>query len=178
MANLIPPEAERIVRNEYRARVLTVWLVLLAASVAVVVLLLVPVYVLIESQTRAYAGAYVEAEGQSDQFSSIGTSITESNTVASVLVAHERSVPISLYLSAVTGAVGSGIELARFEYENDELPISIGGTANSRSELAAFKAALEVTGHFERVELPISSLASERDIEFTMQLERKKEPQE
>ncbi len=175
MANLIPPEAARIVKIEYRTRVATVWLYLVSAAVVVVMLLLVPVYVLIESQTRAYAGAYVEAEGQSDQFSSIGATITESNTFAGALLAHERSVPISGYVSAVDGAVGAGIELSRFDFQDEESPITIGGTADSRRELAAFKEALEATGHFTRVELPIASLASERDIDFTMQLERKPE---
>lgn len=169
MANLIPPQAQKMLRREYMARVVAVWLFLTAAAIFVVTLLFLPVYVLIESQTRAYAGEYVEAEGQSDQFSSISSTITRSNTVAEALLGENRPVAISEYLAVVTAAATDGISLNQFTVSGVE-PVTIGGKATTRTRLAAFKSALEATGLFERVELPISALASERNISFTMQL--------
>lgn len=170
MANLIPPQAQKRVRREYFARVATVWLFLIAAGLGVVSLLLLPVYVLIENQTRAYAGEYREAEGQSDAFASIGDEINRSNTVAGVLLQEPRPVAISAYLDVVSEAAGEGITLTQFAVQRSPEPIIIGGNATTRTRLAAYKEALESTGRFERVELPISALANERDIDFSMQL--------
>ncbi len=170
MANLIPPQALKRVRREYFARVAAVWLFLIAAGISVVALLLLPVYVLIENQTKAYAGQYDAAAGQSGEFAEISDTITRSNSVAATLLNENRSVAISEYLKVVTGAASDGVTITQFVVPKGTDPIVVGGRASTRSKLAAYKEALEETGSFERVELPISSLASERNIDFSMQL--------
>ncbi len=170
MANLIPPQAQKIVRREYLARVVALWLLLVAIAVVLVTLLFIPVYVLIENQTEAYAGEFVEAEGQSDQFTSISATITQTNSLATSLLEHgQRPVAISTYLAVVMEAAPAGIDVNLFTVQGNTA-LTIGGTAKTRTQLAAYKEALEATDYFERVELPISALASERNIKFTMQL--------
>jgi hypothetical protein len=70
----------------------------------------------------------------------------------------------------VTEALTPATQLMFYSFEQDKNTISIGGVANDRQALATLKTRLEATGQFERVELPISSLAGNQDISYTMQL--------
>jgi hypothetical protein len=143
---------------------------LLAIAIGIVTILLVPAYVLVTSQSAAYAGAVSEAEGQSNQFTEIESIITKTNSIATLLTTEEQTPRTSTLLMAVTKAANEDIVLTGFTRELAVPDILITGEASTRASLAAFKAALEVSGVFARVELPVASLASERDIEFTMTL--------
>ncbi len=170
MANLIPLEAQRGVQKEYWVRVLVVWCMLVAFGLLLITILMVPVYILIESQTSAYATLYSEATIQSDQIASLEAVINESNTVAEKLVENTDDTKVSEYITDITDRTNQGVQVTNFAYTGGATSIGIGGTAKTRANLAAFKTALEESEKFERVELPISSLASERDIDFSMEL--------
>ena len=100
--------------------------------------------------------------------------ITESNQVAKELQALEVTVPISEYIEVVKNSANTGILITSFNTNIGDAKsgdsISIAGEADNRQVLSEYKNSLEETGYFVRVELPLSSLASETDIKFTMQL--------
>ncbi|MCA9361572.1 hypothetical protein KC845_03380 [Candidatus Kaiserbacteria bacterium] len=174
MINLIPPEAQKSIRREYRMRALSVWSIFIALGLVLSTVLLLPAYVLISGQSDVYATAYNDAENQVEEFKEIEKKITESNQVAKELQALEVAVPISEYIEVVKNSANTGILITSFNTNIGDAKsgdsISIAGEADNRQVLSEYKNSLEETGYFVRVELPLSSLASETDIKFTMQL--------
>jgi Tfp pilus assembly protein PilN len=170
MANLIPNDAKKSVTREYWSRVIVVWCGLIAFALIIVTVLLVPVYVLINSQIQAYALLYSEASVQTDQIASFEKIITESNGTAERLLAHIDETTVSDYIGGILSKTSTGVTVTQFSYQSNTPTLSISGVADTRADLASFKTLLESSGTYERVELPISSLASERDIEYSMQL--------
>jgi hypothetical protein len=170
MSNLIPLTARTAIKREYWIRVISVWVLLVATGLMITALLLLPAYVLIESQKRAYATAYSEASVQSDEFATITDTIEETNTVARELLQQAEATRISSYLVVVDEALTEETRLMFFSFQQNENTIAIGGVADDRQALALLKSRLEATSQFERVELPISSLAGNEDISYTMQL--------
>ena len=65
MINLIPPDALKGVKREYYVRVGTVWAFLLTGAFVALILLLIPLYVLINSQLNAMileGGEFIETD--------------------------------------------------------------------------------------------------------------------
>lgn len=52
----------------------------------------------------------------------------------------------------------------------DSAVLAIGGIANTRDALVSFVDRLEASGLFKKVDLPISNLAKDKDIDFTVEL--------
>lgn len=170
MSNLIPPYARQAIKKEYWIRVLSVWVILIATGLLITALLLLPAYVLIESQKKAYATAYSEASVQSSEFADITDVINNTNALTRELLLQVETTSIVSYITVVNNALSTDTQLSYFSYDQKQQVIAIRGIATDRQALAALKTRLEATNKFKRIELPIGSLAGNQNISFSMQL--------
>lgn len=171
MINLIPPKGRTTGRFEYWVRVCTVWSFLLAGVFIVASFLFVPSYVLIHSQIKALS--IQAAEGGRDEvvYKEKEQIIQDINTIVGQLQKEEVQTDISEIIHAVNKAIHPGVTIARYEISREEMAIDailIQGTASTREALATFKNTLERSALFETATVPISDLAREADLPFSI----------
>jgi len=174
MANLIPPEAKKEVVTEYWIRVGTVWCALIGVAFLTLIALKVPTLVLIESQLTAFSGKYTEAINETEQFAHARAAIDDANELGALLSEDVRLVRLSELREIIDEIAGSAVTVKSFTFTRDGgvvESIAISGVGNTRTALAAFTKNLEAHPLFTRAELPISNLASEQDIAFSITIE-------
>lgn len=171
MANLIPPDAKHAVMLEYWTRVVSVWFMLIGFALIVVTALLAPTYVLVQTQLSAFTGAYNEAIDLTRQFTEAEETVRDSNQLAALLVDDvEADVPTE-FLAVIDTIAGASVSVQQltFTLEEDMIQgIVVTGIADTRLSLANFSKDIEAHPLFDEAELPISSLAKDKDIAFTI----------
>jgi hypothetical protein len=175
MTNLIPPQAHTQVKNEYRLRVLTVWMILFGSACLIVAVLNVPLYVLIRGQLDAYLTEYAQANVESESFKGSEVAVTRANTIGILLSGTKKQEVLSEVIAEIEAQSGVGISLTEISLSRTEAgalnPILIKGIANSRLSLTTFQENLEKHPLFKKANLPLSNLAQDRDISFNITLD-------
>ena len=170
MINLIPPEGHRAVRKEYLVRVSATYCFLFAVVFILLTVSLIPTYVLVRAQMHAYdAEVSVQTEGGEIK-------IAEEDTVRTEAILTElRKTPntpnMSVIIREIENAATRGISFRNFslQYTANTLdPILVQGVADRREDLVAFKQAVEAHALFEGADIPLTDLAKERDVPFTI----------
>lgn len=174
MINLIPPEAQHHIITEYWFRVVAVWLLMLAVAVGVVVILLVPAYVLVTNQVRAYAGAATaHTDGGGEQGDTV-KALAQANLYAEAVVQGARRQPLLAIFDAIQAvSVPDVVMIKNYTFTRSETglaQIKVDGTALTRRELITFRDKLNEQPLIEKVDLPISNLAKDKDITFSLTL--------
>lgn len=171
MINLLPPAAKKRVHHEYWMRVATVWLILWAIAFFIGASILLPTRVLIGSQTSVYETSANEASAKVANYQDVRSSLVAAGEQAR-LVVDERELPaISELIGVFESLQGADIELIELNLARAGRaldPVSISGIAANRQALASFRDRLLSAEQVESVDLPISNLASDRDIKFTI----------
>lgn len=173
MINFLPPEAKSAVRREYAIRAVGAWLLLLAVVAAVEIVLLLPTYVLLARQLDALAAEIVRTEDVSatEAYKTTHAALAKAHTLAGQLhVAHAGPVA-SKVLDAIQAAETDAVALSGFSYAHTGIAvksIQVRGIAATRGALAEFSAALERNPLFARADVPVSDLADDRNLEFTL----------
>lgn len=173
MANLIPPDAKKAIVTEYWIRVATVWLVLVACAIIVVGLLKVPTFVLVQSQLRAFTVAYDSAREKEASFTEAQEVITEANRVAGLLSSRATSTTATEVIAVLDRIAGESVTIRSFAIERTDATIAsiaVTGTANTRAALSNFSKDIEAHEFFGEADLPISNLAKDRDIGFSIEI--------
>jgi len=175
MINLIPPGAQKQVKREYWLRVFTVWIILIASACVVVAILYVPVYVLVRSQLDAFLQAYTQASVESESFKDSELSVEKANDIAELLSAANKALPFSSVISELEEVSDiHNVTITEFILLREKAnlqPIVLRGTAKSRFDLTSFRDAVEAHELFKSVELPLSNLAKDKDITFSITIE-------
>lgn len=173
MTNLIPPDAKRAVVIEYWIRVITVWFVLIGFALIAIAVLKIPTYVLVESQLRAFSGEYEKAINDSEQFEKAQEAITEANEIAELLTNSTDTVDLSSLITILDELSGTEVVINNFKFtktDGEISAISVKGMAATRQSLATFSEDIEQQPLFSEAELPISNLAKDRDIGFSIDI--------
>ena len=171
MINLIPPNAQKQVKREYWVRVAGVWGILVATAFTIVALLYVPAYVLVKSKLSAYESIYQLANVRNESFVESEKEVTEAMTIARLLVGKNDSVSYTELIQIFNNLAGKNVSITNLHVAQTDgifSSISISGVAQSRTSLVAFRDALEAHKLFESAELPLSNLAKEYDIPFSI----------
>jgi hypothetical protein len=175
MANILPSSYKHHLRTEYRLRFASIILFLLAVVLLVLLVLILPAYVMVESDVRsAQSEVAVLSSGDND---SVGEAKNGSDVIALVkrelaaLGTRSQEEPSNL-IHAVINVTNDAITLERLNYEvaSTDAPgtLVVGGQAVDRDNLIAFSRALEKLPQVAAVDLPVSQLASDSDIDFTI----------
>lgn len=169
MINLIPPDARHYVTIEYWVRAATVWLFLTAIALLTVTVFLVPVYVLVHGQL-VVADAAVSSATQ-PSFTTLEHEITTTNEIAKQLATINNTPVFSQYLDTVDRLTPVGVTITSISMERPTSTIRqiiVSGTAASRLSLAAYRDALQADPAFTSAALPLSNLAKDKNIPFTI----------
>jgi len=170
MINLIPQSAQKLVQREYWARVSTVWLILLGCTLLVTIVLMLPVYVLVNQQQAAQADTVAVAREFSSERSGIEAKINQANGQARLVVTNQSHMQsYTKYIETInTYARDITLSAYRIETVANSPRISLSGEATTRVALAAFRDALEADEVYDSVILPISALIRDSDLPFTL----------
>lgn len=171
MVNLLPEAAKRQIVTEYYVRVGSVWLALLTAAFLVLTALLAPVWLLVELQQRVYADTFMRVSADNTTYADAEAQVVAANELARELNRVDGVVPLwddilllnSLASSAITI---ESISMARTKGVMETMTVS--GVAETRATLAEFRDAIEANERFASADLPLSNLAKDRDITFSI----------
>lgn len=173
MINFLSPETKQAVKREYVTRVASVWMLLIAGVATVGAALLAPTYVLLVRQLDALSQEIVTLENESDAERYLATrdALSGAHSLALQLAVSYPGPTPSQILTEVQKAQTDTIVISGFSHERAaDRPdaVKVQGTAATREALAQFAAALERNPIFTRAEVPVSDLASDRDLPFTL----------
>ena len=176
MVNLLPRPAQRTLVRTYYLRLGTLFLLSVSLVVAVGGVLVAPSVFLAQNAADAserYLAALEETvglkerAGAGEQMAVIAERVKILSTVAPAL-----STPI---IEDVIRAKPKGVKLNAFTIDRTAsgANFSIAGVAVSRDALLTFVDALRATPSLSGVSLPVSSLASNEDLRFSLSLQYK-----
>jgi hypothetical protein len=180
MINLIPPSAQKQVKHEYWIRVASVWMILIGSAFLVVSILMAPVYMLVTAQLKSFSFEYTQANIESQSFKDSETKIITSNEIASLLAKSEGTTAYTTIIKKLESLAGEDIIITDFDLSRKAgviSPVVISGEADSRLALTQFQDAIQGDEMFSGATLPISNLAKDRDIPFTITVDLNKKIQ-
>ncbi|MDE2079159.1 MAG: hypothetical protein KGI73_02115 [Patescibacteria group bacterium] len=173
MVNLLPPTAKRVLAGTYYARLVAVVLFLLALGIGMSALLLAPSYFLVENEAAA-AHQFLLASEQAVKLGAKGGAsgvLALTTERVQILKTYAWSPQVARVLSALSAARSAGITLVTVgvqEGADGTGTLSVAGTAATRNDLLAFVDALKNTSLFSNVAVPLSDLAAQSKIPFTL----------
>lgn len=172
MINLIPPHAKRSIMTEYWLRVVTVWCMLLSFAGVVGLLVMLPPYVLVSSQVDVYRQSAESATQEIQNYKNMSDVLNRSTQRARIIVETKNKPVLSEYLALFQSFENEQVRIREIiisrEAEFGIAPIRIVGEADTRQALADFRDRLLATDIVEIVDLPISNLAKDSDIVFSL----------
>ncbi|HUO50436.1 MAG TPA: hypothetical protein VMU25_02640 [Candidatus Paceibacterota bacterium] len=166
MSNLLPPQSQKHMRIEYRARFLLVAALVILGCAALALLALVPAEIAVvklpspeatstQSTTDAKADRAVLAQAQGLLH------------ILGPIAATPSFDPIADVLSER----GSGITIRALSYSIANHTIVLLGSADSPDHLNAFRAVLQADSHFSNVSVPVNALlGTEQNGGFTISM--------
>ena len=175
MLNHLPKQAKQKVKQEYWMRLGVVLLFLLGSAMLGVAILHTPTYVVISNQIEQYQNSFAAASARTENFQAAEATVRQNNQRIALVFANASTTPLRRYYQAVQSHTNDAIQVTGFSVRREEdrdAPgvMSITGIAATREVLAEFADQLEADDRFSKAELPISNLASSRDISFSMRL--------
>lgn len=172
MINLIPPHARKQVKFEYWVRVVSVWVLLIATALLIVGFLLVPSYVLIQSQLAASERQYQEAVAGGASYAELEEEVAIANKNAAKLLSGGSTLLFTSILDELELVTDDTITLTSIDLKRTESntveSMSVRGVADSRIDLVAYRDAIEAHNFFTSAELPIENLAKDKDVPFNI----------
>jgi len=171
MINLIPKSAKKNIVKEYWVRVLSTWLMLWAFAIACGTAILFPSYILVSSQVAAYEESADLASQKVADYESASVSLIQATQQAREIVQQAEVSPMSSYVDLFMSLQGSSVLIDRLSLAQEGtniLPVRITGTATDRQSLASFRDRMLAHPFITEVDLPISNLANDKDILFSL----------
>jgi len=171
MINLIPPAARRGVLVEYWIRVVSVWCILISISLFTTASLLLPAYVFVNSQVKVHQQSAEIALQKVADYDAVSVSLIQASQRARKIMDEENLFQISEYVDLFEQLQSDDILVSNIKIGRVKEGVSsivVGGIANNRQTLASFRDRLLADTRIEKVDLPISNLARDKDISFTI----------
>ena len=173
MINLLPDPAKHSLRMAYYERLAIVFCILAACAVFAGAALLAPSYFLARADANA-AQNYLVASSQA--LTGGGTAgatqtLAQLSEQISLMKSYPRAPHVAEILSQVTNHLPVGVFLTRISVtpgSSGPDTISVSGVAQTRDELLAFADALKSLPAFSGVSVPLSQLAGETNVTFSL----------
>jgi len=178
MINLLPIQDKKNIKKEFLRRfivVLSVCLLLLIVTKIILSLSLFSCLTFLEKNLNEQLIS-VEHLARLKTIDKLEAETKEVNQLLSVLQnAQEKSHIFSDNVSQILEILPSSVKINSFYFEkNDNKPkpkITLGGEAITRTGLLSFVEKLKSNIRFKEVTLPVSSLLTERDVDFSITIE-------
>jgi Tfp pilus assembly protein PilN len=173
MVNILPQKIRNDLRVRYYARLFTTLFILSAAAFAVGGGLLIPSYLLAREQADA-SGRYLTAleerlalEGSAKS----GQTLSMLEESVALLKEFGKGPVVSTSLAAIAVALPDGVVLRTMRVtlaSKGDGSIIVSGIAETRADLVAYVSTLKESVNFKNVAVPVSDLAADTDLEFTL----------
>lgn len=176
MINLVPQSFKHSVAIEYWTRVLSVGLFILSGILIASTLLLLPVYVRINSQIYTFEKAAEEALERVSQHDLSSATLVKTGTKARLLLELRNVTKFSSIISLLQEMENPQVHIESIDLtrvDNSIGPIQLSGKALTRQSLADFRTTLLARPEIDTVLLPISNLAQDKDISFVVTITMK-----
>ncbi len=176
MINLIPPSCKRNVTIEYWTRVVSVCLFILSGIFVASTLLLLPVYVRINSQIDTFETATNEALERVSQHDLSSATLVKTGAKARLLLELNKEKKFSEIISLLQKMENFQVSIESIDLNQVDRqigPIQLSGKALTRQSLADFRTALLARSEIDSVLLPISNLTQDKDISFSITINMK-----
>jgi hypothetical protein len=173
MFNLLPENLKLKIKAEYAERRIVVILIFVISLLISIIVMLLPTWL-----SSLYKE--METKKESDKMNQylatfnvtptvdLIKSINQKLNILDTLLAYQKIIP---NLDIIIAQKTSAIVLTSIAYTSasgDTATISIGGKAVTRDSLVTYVKKLQDTVKFKAVDLPISNLAKDKNISFTM----------
>ncbi len=174
MFNLLPENLKKEIKSNYRFRLVVIALLLLIFLECTTVIFMTPA--LISSYYRQKdTSSQTQKMNQnlsSSDIASIDSQIKTINSRLKVLNSALNYPTIIPYVNLILDQKTNAIKLNGiiFSWNNSVATISLNGVSSTRDSLLAFVKVLQATGKFKNVDLPISSFAKDKNINFSLNL--------
>lgn len=171
MINLIPPIVRKAVVTEYWVRILSVALFMISIVSLVIILFTLPVYVLVTSKVEVYATSAAKAYEKVAEYDLSAGSLVKANMMAQNILDLRNVASFSEAVKQIEAVKGDSIILNGYEFSRKEralAPVLVNGEASTRQVLSDFRQALLKQDNIEEAVLPISNLAKDKDIQFSI----------
>jgi hypothetical protein len=171
MINLIPPKAKKAIVREYWVRVISIWLVLLGVVFFALTLLSLPSWVLVNALSTTINTRMNQIEGDQQTYSELAKEVKDFNEIIKQVDGTKARVNFSELIYTLDDIAGDNILLTQFSLKETEGKIdkiNLIGYAATRVDLSNFREVLENHDLFSDVDLPISNLAKDKDITFSL----------
>lgn len=176
MANLLPQEYRKSLGSEYKLRLATGGLGLLAVVLAVAIVLLIPSLILTEARFQQHQTVLESVTAASTSVSTQQNQeiIQSANQKLSVIQsATNNQLEPTDVVSLITDAQPVGIMIRRLTINptsETNAVVTITGTARTRDGLLAFENNLSTRSQVTAVDLPIETLARRQNAEFSLEV--------
>ena len=174
MINLIPPSAKKAIIREYYIRAVTVWMALVLAALCIVAVLCLPAYVLVQLQETNVTSSFAKMQEDSGAFLEASNVIEETNKTARSLdevYSIQPLLPVIAHIQSLapSGIIFDEIVISRAKDHSVET-VTVSGEAATRESLASYRDALRSDEKFSDVTLPLSNLAKNEEVPFTIKM--------
>ncbi len=173
MSNLLPPEQKKIVRREYKLRVLCIFLILTFVAECFGVVFLIPAYIYSDTKRESAEADKASAAKPEDKDLQVFATLRLLGNQARASQPESRQ-PFSDAIKLVLAHAGNGISLQSIVVENkgpQNHSLSVGGRASSRQTLLAFKNSMQAEKGISGVDIPVSAFAQDQNISFTAKID-------
>ncbi len=177
MINLLPDSEKAAIHKEYRLRLFVVVLYMLLALFALAALLLSPSYVLSMYQRRATQNAVPPASAEQKEYADLVKKLKAHKVMLGALKPQDVPMTPTRIIEVLTKNKTSQNTITYIQYNftpPNTLSVTVRGIAKNRQSLIDLKASLEKEEGIAHVELPVSNLAKEANIQFNFEIQTKK----
>lgn len=152
------------------------WLIILSISVIAVSLLFLPVYTLISSQVEAITASVENASQKVNEYNLSSSALTKAGHQAQLLFQLENEKKITDLLSILTKLQNNNLTIREYDFKRTGKiidSVKMAGEAKTRQTLVDFSDSLSGLEMVEKVDLPVSNLAKDKDLEFSLTIKLK-----
>lgn len=179
---LLPEREIRILKREYRTRLVVILLFFMSLSVVVGIISLVPAYVFSSFQEKEASANLnnIKNSDQKNEFESAIKELTSTNDLVKRLNGNKSPMVSSEVVGRIISNKSAGIKLNSIQFSGvsdsaknattSVTQIIIQGRSVDRETLVKFKNSLEADELFTKIELPVSDLTKSKDITFSVRL--------
>jgi hypothetical protein len=175
MSNLLPELEKKNLRKQYLARIFSVFLLMLLITFVLASVYLLPSYFSSMDKARLTEERVVFLKSYSDKNKETNPDqiLRETKEKLDILSKDSNLITISEAIKKIIQKRPLAIKLDAFAYRTispTELSLSISGIAKNRDRLINFTDLLEEDRDFFEVKLPVSNLAPNKNIDFTIDI--------
>jgi hypothetical protein len=175
MRNILLQKDKDRLHREHKLRKVVLVLVFIFVTILIALFLLIPSYIASEykeSNTLEYASV-VKKSIEAQEKSAVGLVLNNTNIKLQLLSSDKDEMLFGDMVKKIIENKSEGIKISGFFYtkkDEDKDEILVAGIASQRSTLLQFQRDLEDEDMFFDAILPTSSLASDKDIEFSIKV--------